>query len=68
MMVIAVRLQVADEDDRIDDPSVSWPDIRKQIELGRLAIGRPSQIITRRRRSYSSRLELWFLGLRQPIP
>ena len=31
-------VQVAEKDDRIDDPSVTWPDSRKQIELGTIAI------------------------------
>lgn len=31
-------LQVAEKDDKIDDPSVPWPDNRKQIELGTITI------------------------------
>ncbi|MCC6967617.1 MAG: catalase family peroxidase [Nitrospira sp.] len=31
-------LQVAEKDDKIDDPSIAWPDSRKQIELGTLTI------------------------------
>ncbi len=31
-------VQVAGKDDRIDDPSVAWPDSRKQIELGTITI------------------------------
>ena len=31
-------LQVAEKHDKIDDPSVAWPDNRKQIELGTITI------------------------------
>ena len=31
-------LQVAEKDDKIDDPSIAWPDSRKQIELGTIII------------------------------
>lgn len=31
-------LQVADKDDQVDDPSVAWPDSRRTVELGTLAI------------------------------
>ena len=31
-------LQVAEKDDKVDDPSVAWPDSRKQIELGTITI------------------------------
>jgi len=31
-------LQVAEKDDKIDDPSIAWPDSRKQIELGTITI------------------------------
>ena len=31
-------LQVAEKGDKIDDPSVAWPDNRKQIELGTITI------------------------------
>ena len=31
-------LQVAGKDDKIDDPTVAWPDSRKTIELGTIAI------------------------------
>lgn len=31
-------LQVAAQDDKIDDPSIAWPDTRKKVELGTLAI------------------------------
>jgi len=31
-------LQVAEEGDKIDDPSVAWPDSRKKIQLGTIAI------------------------------
>ena len=33
-------LQIAGKDDRLDDPSVAWPDTRKTVELGVLAISR----------------------------
>ena len=31
-------LQVADPSDKIDDPSIAWPDSRKKVELGTIAI------------------------------
>lgn len=31
-------LQVAEKGDKIDDPSIAWPDNRKQIELGTISI------------------------------
>ncbi len=31
-------VQVAEKDDKIDDPSIAWPDSRKQIELGTITI------------------------------
>jgi catalase len=31
-------LQVAEKDDKIDDPTIAWPDTRKQIELGTITI------------------------------
>src|SRR5262245_709646 len=31
-------LQVADKDDRTDDPSIAWPDTRKKVELGTITI------------------------------
>ncbi|HLZ35676.1 MAG TPA: catalase family peroxidase [Nitrospira sp.] len=31
-------VQVADKDDKIDDPSIAWPDTRKKIELGTITI------------------------------
>jgi len=31
-------LQVAEKGDKIDDPSIPWPDSRKQIELGTISI------------------------------
>ncbi len=31
-------LQVAENGDKIDDPSIAWPDSRKQIELGTITI------------------------------
>jgi catalase len=31
-------LQVAEKDDKIDDPTIAWPDSRKQIELGTISI------------------------------
>ncbi len=31
-------LQVAEKDDKIDDPTIAWPDSRRQIELGTIAI------------------------------
>jgi len=31
-------LQVADQGDKIDDPSIAWPDSRKKVELGTIAI------------------------------
>ena len=31
-------LQVAEQEDKLDDPSIAWPDSRKQIELGTITI------------------------------
>jgi catalase len=31
-------LQVAQKDDKIDDPTIAWPDSRRQIELGTITI------------------------------
>jgi catalase len=31
-------LQVAESGDKIDDPSIAWPDTRKKVELGTIAI------------------------------
>jgi catalase len=31
-------LQVAGQGDKIDDPSIAWPDTRKKVVLGTLAI------------------------------
>ena len=31
-------LQVAEPSDKIDDPSIAWPDSRKKVELGTIAI------------------------------
>ncbi|MEK6804226.1 MAG: catalase family peroxidase [Nitrospirota bacterium] len=31
-------LQVAEKEDKIDDPSIAWPDSRKQVELGTITI------------------------------
>jgi catalase len=31
-------LQVAAQDDKLDDPSITWPDSRKKIELGTITI------------------------------
>jgi catalase len=31
-------LQVADKDDKIDDPSIAWPDSRRKVELGTITI------------------------------
>lgn len=31
-------LQVAEQDDKIDDPSIAWPDTRKKVELGTITI------------------------------
>ena len=33
-----LMLQVAEKDDQIDDPTIVWPDTRKQIELGTITI------------------------------
>jgi catalase len=33
-----LMLQVAEKDDKIDDPTIVWPDTRKQIELGTITI------------------------------
>ncbi|MCW5799914.1 MAG: hypothetical protein LZF60_340058 [Nitrospira sp.] len=30
-------LQVAEKSDKIDDPSIPWPDSRRQIELGTIS-------------------------------
>lgn len=31
-------VQVAERDDKIDDPSIAWPDTRKKVELGTITI------------------------------
>ncbi len=31
-------VQVAEQDDKIDDPSIAWPDTRKKVELGTITI------------------------------
>jgi catalase len=31
-------LQLAEEGDKIDDPSIAWPDTRKKVELGTISI------------------------------
>ena len=33
-------VQLAEKDDKIDDPSIAWPDSRKQIELGTITISK----------------------------
>jgi catalase len=34
-------VQLAESGDKIDDPSIAWPDTRKTIELGEIAIDKP---------------------------
>ncbi len=36
-----VDVQVAADDDPIDDPTQQWPEDREQVELGRLTVSRP---------------------------
>ena len=36
--MLTLVLQVAEPGDKLDDPSIAWPDIRKKIELGTIAI------------------------------
>jgi catalase len=36
-------LQVAEQGDKIDDPSVAWPDSRKKVELGTIAINKTTK-------------------------
>jgi catalase len=38
----ALYAQVAEHGDRINDPSIAWPDNRKRVLLGRLEIKRPT--------------------------
>ncbi|GGC68520.1 catalase family peroxidase [Undibacterium terreum] len=33
-----LMLQIAEKDDKIDDPSIAWPDSRRVVELGTLSI------------------------------
>jgi catalase len=33
-----LMLQVAEQGDKIDDPSIAWPDTRKKVELGTITI------------------------------
>src|SRR5471032_1295166 len=33
-------LQIAEQDDHVDDPSIAWPDSRRTVELGTLSITR----------------------------
>jgi catalase len=35
-----LMLQVAEPGDKIDDPSIAWPDTRKKVELGTIAISK----------------------------
>src|SRR5471032_2587907 len=35
---LKLLLQIADKDDRVDDPSIAWPDSRRTVELGTLSI------------------------------
>lgn len=35
-----LMLQIAGKDDHIDDPSIAWPDSRRQVELGTLSLTR----------------------------
>jgi len=35
-------LQGAEKGDKIDDPSIAWPDSRKKVELGTIAITKPT--------------------------
>ncbi len=37
-----LMLQVAEQGDKIDDPSIAWPDSRKKVELGTIAITKPT--------------------------
>ena len=37
-----VLLQVAEQGDKLDDPSIAWPDTRKKVELGTIAIAKAS--------------------------
>jgi hypothetical protein len=34
---VKLLVQVAEQSDKVDDPSIAWPDTRKQIELGTIA-------------------------------
>jgi len=36
-------LQVAEPSDKIDDPSIAWPDSRKKVELGTIAINKTTK-------------------------
>jgi catalase len=33
-------LQIAEKGDRIDDPSIAWPDTRRTVELGTLSLNK----------------------------
>jgi catalase len=35
---LTLVLQVAEQGDKLDDPSIAWPDARKKVELGTIAI------------------------------
>jgi catalase len=37
-----LMLQVAEQGDKVDDPSIAWPDSRKKVELGTIAITKPT--------------------------
>ena len=37
-----VLLQVAEQGDKLDDPSIAWPDTRKKVELGTIVIAKAS--------------------------
>ena len=42
-MRMKLQVQVADAGDKIDDPSIAWPDSRKTVELGEIEIDKAAR-------------------------
>jgi catalase len=36
-----LMVQVAEQGDKLDDPSIAWPDNRRTVELGVISIAKP---------------------------
>ena len=53
-------VQMAERDDKLDDPSIAWPDTRKKVELGTITITKAVADSQTAEKSYSSCRELCF--------